>query len=72
MTLSNIEQHKPINSKNYIESTSMFQAIYDSKYDFLGQSYDSMYPNLHKYLASMLPQIGYELLKEFNAKKAVF
>ncbi|MCI5968240.1 hypothetical protein [Helicobacter sp.] len=28
-----------------------------------------MYPNLHKYPATMLPQIGYELLKEFKAKK---
>ena len=45
------------------------KAIYNPKYDFLGQSYASMYPNLHKYPATMLPQIGYELLKEFKAKK---
>lgn len=45
------------------------QTIYNPKYDFLGQSYASMYPNLHKYPATMLPQIGYELLKEFKAKK---
>ena len=31
---------------------------YNPKYDFLGQSYASMYPNLHKYSATMLPQIG--------------
>ncbi len=40
-----------------------------NKYDFLGQSYASMYPNLHKYPATMLPQIGIELLKDFKAKK---
>lgn len=45
------------------------KTIYNPKYDFLGQSYASMYPNLHKYPATMLPQIGYELLKEFRAKK---
>ncbi|MDE7217868.1 MAG: hypothetical protein K2N20_07250, partial [Helicobacter sp.] len=38
-----------------------------SKYDFLGQSYASLYPNLHKYPATMLPQIGLELLKDFGA-----
>lgn len=32
------------------------KAIYNPKYDFLGQSYASMYPNLHKYPATMLPQ----------------
>ena len=42
---------------------------FSAKYDFAGQSYASMYPNLHKYPATMLPQIGLELLKDFNAKK---
>ncbi|MCR2060835.1 modification methylase [Campylobacter helveticus] len=46
------------------------KTIYNPKYDFLGQSYASMYPNLHKYPATMLPQIGYELLKEFKAEKS--
>lgn len=41
----------------------------NSKYDFKGESYNSFYPNLHKYPATMLPQIGLELLKEFRAKK---
>ncbi len=40
-----------------------------SKYDFLGQSYDDLYPNLHRYPATMLPQIGIELLRDFGAKK---
>jgi hypothetical protein len=38
----------------------------NEKYDFLGQSYSTNYPNLHKYPATMLPQIGIELLKELN------
>lgn len=44
---------------------------YNPKYDFLGQSYASMYPNLHKYPATMLPQIGLELLKDFGAEKSM-
>jgi len=43
----------------------------NSKYDFIGQSYASVYPNLHKYPATMLPQIGIEILKELNVKKGV-
>lgn len=41
----------------------------NTKYDFAGQSYSSKYPNLHRYPATMLPQIGIELLKELNIKK---
>lgn len=41
----------------------------NEKYDFIGQSYSTNYPNLHKYPATMLPQIGIELLKEFNISK---
>lgn len=47
-----------------------YLAVYNPKYDFLGQSYASMYPNLHKYPATMLPQIGLELFKEFKVKKS--
>lgn len=54
----------PICAQDYPE-------IYNPKYDFLGQSYASMYPNLHKYPATMLPQIGLELLKDFGAKKSI-
>ena len=39
-----------------------------SKYDFIGESYSKAYPNLHKYPATMLPQIGIELFKELNIK----
>jgi len=45
-----------------------YNVLRNSKYDFLGQSYASVYPNLHKYPATMLPQIGIEILKELNVK----
>jgi len=44
----------------------MYQIIRNKKYDFTGQSYASVYPNLHKYPATMLPQIGIEIFKELN------
>ncbi|WP_104628707.1 modification methylase [Helicobacter bizzozeronii] len=47
----------------------MITSVYNQKYDFVGQSYASFYPNLHKYPATMLPQIGLELLQEFRAQK---
>lgn len=40
----------------------------NERYDFIGQSYSDNYPNLHKYPATMLPQIGISLLKELNLK----
>ncbi|HLD26879.1 MAG TPA: modification methylase [Patescibacteria group bacterium] len=46
----------------------MYNIIRNSKYDFVGQSYARMYPNLHKYPATMIPQIGIELFKELNIK----
>lgn len=46
--------------------------VYNDKYDFLNQSYSSLYPNLHRYPATMLPQIGLELLRDFSAKKQTF
>lgn len=44
----------------------MYPVVRNERYDFLGQSYASMYPNLHKYPATMLPQIGIEVLNELN------
>ena len=38
----------------------------NEKYDYIGQSYSSVYPNLHRYPATMIPQIGIDILKEFN------
>jgi 16S rRNA G966 N2-methylase RsmD len=40
----------------------------NKKYDFAGQSYADNYPNLHKYPATMLPQIGISILRELNIK----
>jgi len=43
-----------------------YNVIRNTKYDYTGQSYSSIYPNLHRYPASMIPQIGIDILKEFN------
>ncbi|MDZ7877089.1 MAG: hypothetical protein U5L45_05440 [Saprospiraceae bacterium] len=43
-----------------------YPVIRNEKYDYLGQSYASSYTNLHKYPATMLPQIGIDILKELN------
>ena len=43
-----------------------YQVKRNHKYDFIGQSYASIYPNLHKYPATMIPQIGIEVLKELG------
>ncbi|WP_265341665.1 hypothetical protein [Helicobacter heilmannii] len=39
----------------------MIASIYHPKYDFLGQSYASFTPNLHKYPATMLPQHWFKI-----------
>jgi 16S rRNA G966 N2-methylase RsmD len=41
----------------------------NERYDFIGQSYATSYPNLHKYPATMIPQIGIELFKELDIKQ---
>jgi hypothetical protein len=46
-----------------------YKVVRNTKYDYIGQSYATLYPNLHKYPATMLPQIGVDVLKEFNAAK---
>jgi 16S rRNA G966 N2-methylase RsmD len=46
-----------------------YQVVRNEKYDFIGQSYASSYPNLHRYPATMLPQIGINILKELNISK---
>jgi hypothetical protein len=46
-----------------------YPVIRQSQYDYIGQSYATMYPNLHKYPATMLPQIGVDILKEFGISK---
>ncbi len=44
----------------------MYRIVRDTRYDFTGQSYASVYPNLHKYPATMLPQIGIAIFKDLN------
>jgi len=46
-----------------------YRVIRNIKYDFTGQSYSSVYPNLHRYPATMIPQIGIEIFKELEIKK---
>ncbi|MDR1962376.1 MAG: hypothetical protein LBQ50_01195, partial [Planctomycetaceae bacterium] len=46
-----------------------YPVIRNTQYDYLGQSYASLYPNLHKYPAAMLPQIGIDILREFKISK---
>jgi 16S rRNA G966 N2-methylase RsmD len=46
-----------------------YEVIRNEKYDFIGQSYATSYPNLHKYPATMIPQIGIELFKELDINK---
>ncbi len=46
--------------------TNKYPVIRNCHYDFSGQSYANSYPNLHKYPATMIPQIGIELFKELN------
>ena len=38
----------------------------NKKYDYIGQSYATLYPNLHRYPATMIPQIGIDILKELS------
>ena len=46
-----------------------YPVVRNPQYDFAGQGYAENYPNLHKYPATMLPQIGINLLREFNIQK---
>ncbi|MBP7509874.1 MAG: hypothetical protein KA807_18830 [Prolixibacteraceae bacterium] len=46
-----------------------YNVIRNEKYDFIGESYSTSYPNLHKYPATMIPQIGIEIFKELDINK---
>jgi len=50
-------------------SYELYPVIRNPKYDFIGQSYADSYPNLHKYPATMIPQIGIELFSELGINK---
>ena len=47
----------------------MYEIQINKNYDFKGENYSTHFPNLHKYPATMLPQIGIELFKELKIKK---
>jgi hypothetical protein len=47
----------------------MYKIVRNPKLDFTGKSYKDSVPNLHKYPATMIPQLGMELLKEFPTNK---
>ncbi|MCY4321823.1 MAG: hypothetical protein OXC37_05440 [Bdellovibrionaceae bacterium] len=47
----------------------MYTIQTNNNYDFKGESYSTYFPNLHRYPATMLPQIGIELFKELKIKK---
>ncbi len=46
-----------------------YPVIRNKRYDFHGQSYSTVYPNLHRYPATMIPQIGIEIFKELKIEK---
>ena len=47
----------------------MYEIQINNNYDFKGENYSTRFPNLHKYPATMLPQIGIELFKELKINK---
>ena len=47
----------------------MYEIQTNNKYDFKEENYSTHFPNLHKYPATMLPQIGIELFKELDLNK---
>ena len=47
----------------------MYEIQINKNYDFKGENYSTHFPNLHKYPATMLPQIGIDLFKELKINK---
>ena len=47
----------------------MYSTQTNKSYDFRGENHSSLFPNLHKYPATMLPQIGISLFKELKINK---
>ena len=47
----------------------MYEIQINNSYDFKKESYSTHFPNLHRYPATMLPQIGIELFKELKISK---
>ena len=47
----------------------MYKIQINPRYDFKGQNYADGFPNLHRYPAAMLPQIGIKLFKELKINR---
>ena len=47
----------------------MYEVHTNNRYDFKNENYATHFPNLHKYPATMLPQIGIELFKELKLNR---
>ena len=47
----------------------MYKVQINKDYDFKRENYSTYFPNLHKYPATMLPQIGIEIFKELKVNK---
>ena len=47
----------------------MYEVQINNNYDFKEESYSTYFPNLHRYPATMLPQIGIEIFKELKINK---
>lgn len=46
-----------------------YKYYYNKDYDFVGENYHQLYPALHRYPATMIPQIGIKLLNDYNIPK---
>jgi hypothetical protein len=49
-------------------SSRNYKVVRDTQLDFVGESYSSIYPNLHRYPATMIPQLGIEILRRLDLK----
>lgn len=43
-----------------------YEVVRDPSLDFIGEAYATIYPNLHRYPATMIPQLGIALLERFK------
>ncbi|WP_038375001.1 hypothetical protein [Brachyspira alvinipulli] len=48
-----------------------YNVLRNKDYDFINENYSDLYPNIHKYPATMLPQIGVKILHELNISKGI-
>ena len=53
-------------------NTLNYKCYYDSHYDFIGEKYSSLYPYLHKYPATMIPQTLNVVENANNTKFLIF